>query len=442
MSLEPQIFVQRRQALLDSMGPGVMVLPAPPTFIRNNDVEHEYRQGSDLYYLSGFEEPESVLVLSNTHATQRAVLFLRERDPERETWDGPRLGVERAVQALGIDAAFPIRELEARLPDYLENTRRVHYRIGLDRAFDERFLRALDVVRVRARRGVECPSEIIDPGASVHEMRLRKSPAEIAVMRRAAAITREAHLAAMHAALPGRHEYEVEAELLRVFRKHGSERPAYGSIVGSGPNATILHYRKNDRRLETGDLLLIDAGAEYGMYASDVTRTFPVSGTFTPGQREIYELVLASQLAAIDAVKPGATLEGIHDVTVGVLVDGLLSLGLLAGSRQEVLEKGEYRRFYMHRTSHWLGMDVHDVGRYHQQGAPRPLEPGFVLTIEPGLYIAPNADVDPRFRGIGVRIEDDILVTPAGGDNLTHEIPKQASELESILRERSGVNAA
>jgi Xaa-Pro aminopeptidase len=441
MPIDAQTFAERRQALLDSMGPGVMLLPAAPTFIRNNDVEHEYRQGSDLYYLSGFEEPESVLVLSNVHPTQRAVLFLRERDPDRETWDGPRLGVERAVTELGIDAAFPIRELEARLPDYLENTRRVHYRLGLDRVFDERFLRALDVVRVRARRGIECPSEIVDPGASVHEMRLRKGAGEVATMRKAGAITREAHVAAMRVALPGRYEYEVEAELLRAFRMHGSERPAYGSIVGSGPNATILHYRKNDRRLLEGDLLLIDAGAEYGLYASDVTRTFPVSGTFSPAQREIYELVLSSQLAAIAAVKPGATLEGIHDVTLGVLVDGLIALGLLTGSKQEVLEKGDYRRFYMHRTSHWLGMDVHDVGRYHLNGAPRPLEPGFVLTVEPGLYIAPHAEVDPRYRGIGVRIEDDILVTPNGADNLTHDIPKQVSELESILRDRTHASA-
>jgi Xaa-Pro aminopeptidase len=440
MAVEAEIFAERRKALLEVMGPGVVLLPSAPTFIRNNDVEHEYRQNSDLFYLTGFEEPDSVLVLSNQHPTQRAVLFMRERDPDRETWDGPRLGVERAIAALGIDAAFPIRELETRLPDYLENHKRVHYRLGLDRGFDERFLRALDVVRVRSRRGIECPSEIIDPGASLHELRLRKSAAEIATMRTASAITRDAHIAAMRAALPGRYEYEVEAELMRVFRARGSERPAYGSIVGSGPNATILHYRKNDRRLEPGDLLLIDAGAEFGLYASDVTRTFPVSGQFTPGQRDIYELVLSAQLAAIDAVKPGATIEGIHDVAVSVLVDGMLGLGLLSGGKEEVLETGSFRRFYMHRTSHWLGMDVHDVGRYHQNGVPRPLEPGFVLTIEPGLYIADNAqnaDVDARFRGIGVRIEDDILVTAAGRDNLTHDIPKRVDELERLLSNRA-----
>jgi Xaa-Pro aminopeptidase len=414
------MFAARRKTLLDAMGQGVMIIPAPPTFIRNNDVEHEYRQGSDLYYLTGFDEPDSVLVLSTEHPEHRAVLFLRPRDPERETWDGPRLGAERAPDALRIDAAFPIRELDERLPSYLENVKRVHYRIGLDRRFDEHFLGAMDVVRMRARRGGEYPSEIVDPGVLLHEMRLKKGQDEIDVMRRAAVITREAHLAAMRAARPGRFEYEVEAELLRTFRAHGSERPAYGSIVGAGPNATILHYRKNDRRLEEGDLLLIDAGAEFGYYASDVTRTFPVSGTFSPPQRAVYELVL----------------KGVHEETVSVLVDGLLELGLLSGDKQQIVEQGDYKKFYMHRTSHWLGMDVHDVGRYHQAGAPRPLEPGFVLTVEPGLYISPNAEVDPAFRGIGIRIEDDILVTAEGHENLTFDIPKAVPELEAILAAR------
>lgn len=427
------MYADRRKTLLATIGPGVMVIPAAPTFIRNNDVEHEYRQGSDFYYLTGFDEPESVLILENRDGKLTSTLFLRDRDPDRETWDGPRLGVERAVATLAVDEALSIRSFDEKFPDFLENHRRVHYRLGFDRRFDERFLKALDVVRTRSRRGVECPSEIVDPGISVHEMRLRKTEAEIENMRRAGAITREAHLAAMNAALPGRYEYEVEAELLRVFRAHGSERPAYGSIVGSGPNATILHYRKNDRRLEEGDLLLIDAGAEYGYYASDVTRTFPVSGKFSPAQREIYEIVLASQLAAIDAVCPGATLEGIHDVAVSVLVDGLLKLGLLTGDKQEILAKGDYKAFYMHRTSHWLGMDVHDVGRYHQAGAPRPLEPGFVLTIEPGLYIPVQAAVEERYRGIGVRIEDDVLVTADGRDNLTRDIPKTIAELEAQL---------
>ncbi len=430
------MFADRRKAMLEAMGPGVMILPAPPTAIRNNDVEHEFRQGSDLYYLTGFDEPESVLVLTTVHAEHHAVLFLRKRDPERETWDGPRLGAERAPSELGVDAAFPISELDERLPSYMENTRRVYYRLGLDRRFDDRFLAALDVVRMRARRTGEFPSEIVDPGVILHEMRLKKSAQEIAVMRRAAAITREAHLAAMRAARPGRYEYELEAELLRAFRAHGSERPAYGSIVGAGPNATILHYRRNDRRLEEGELVLIDAGAEFGYYASDVTRTFPVSGRFSPEQRAIYELVLRAQLAAIEQVRPGATLDTIHERAVAVLVDGLLGLGLLQGEREHILEQGDYKRFYMHRTSHWLGMDVHDVGRYHQAGAPRALEPGFVLTVEPGLYIAPHAEVDPRYRGIGVRIEDDLLVTADGHENLTGDIPKEPSELEAVLSAR------
>jgi Xaa-Pro aminopeptidase len=429
------MYAARRKALLDSIGKGVVIIPAPPTYIRNNDVEHEYRQGSDLYYLTGFDEPDSVLILLATAQGQKAVLFLRERDPERETWDGPRLGVERAPEALGIDAAFPIKLLDERLPDYLENQRRVHYRIGMDRAFDERFLRALDVVRMRARRGIECPSEIVDPGMTVHELRLRKSSDEVATMRRASEITREAHLAAMRVARPGRFEYEVEAEVLRSFRAHGAERPAYGSIVGSGPNATILHYRKNDRRIEDNDLLLIDAGAEYGYYASDVTRTFPVSGKFTPEQRAVYELVLRAQLAAIDAVRPGATVESIHDLTVSVLAEGMIELGLLEGSKSAVIEKGEYKKFYMHRTSHWLGMDVHDVGRYHLEGTPRPLEPGFVLTIEPGLYIAANADVDPRWRGIGVRIEDDYLI-PGNKLERISLAPREIDEVEALMSKR------
>jgi len=430
------MFADRRKALLEAMGEGVMIIAAPPSFIRNNDVEHEYRQGSDLYYLTGFDEPESVLVLSNKAPSPQVVLFLRQRDPERETWDGPRLGVERAPAELGVDAAFPIRELDERLPGLMENVRRVHYRIGLDRRFDDRFLAALDVVRMRARRGGEYPTEIVDPGVLLHEMRIRKSSDEVAIMRRAAAITRDAHVAAMRAATPGRYEYEVEAELLRTFRAHGSERSAYGSIVGSGPNATILHYRRNDRRLEAGDLLLIDAGAEFGYYASDVTRTFPVSGTFTPAQRALYEVVLDAQHAAIAAIEPGATLDAVHDRAVEVLVDGLLALGLLAGEKQKLLETGEYKKFYMHRTSHWLGMDVHDVGRYHNGRGPRPLEPGFVLTVEPGLYISPQAEVEAPFRGIGIRIEDDILVTHNGNENLTADIPKSVTELESVLAQR------
>ena len=431
-------YASRRARLVESMGPAsVAVFSAAPVAIRNHDVEHEYRQESDLYYLSGFDEPESVLVLAPHHPQHRVVLFVRPRDPAREIWDGPRAGVDGAVARFGADVAYPIAELAERLPEYLTNTRRLYYRIGRDRAFDDRVLAAIAVVRARQRLGVTAPHELVDPGVFVHEQRLRKDEHELSSMGAAVEATRVGHARAMGAARPGAFEYEVEAELLHAFRAHGAERPAYGSIVGSGPNATILHYRKNDRRLEAGDLLLIDAGAEHGYYAADVTRTFPVSGTFTAPQRAIYDLVLAAQDAAIAVVRPGATLDAVHDAAVRVLTTGLLDLGLVTGPLDEALEKGLYKPFYMHRTSHWLGMDVHDVGSYFVDGRPRALEPGFVLTVEPGIYISATAEVAPAWRGIGVRIEDDILVTADGSRNLTESIPKRADELERLLAQRA-----
>jgi Xaa-Pro aminopeptidase len=426
----------RREHLLEVIGPGAAVFPSAPVAIRNNDVEHEYRQDSDLHYLTGFEEPESVLVLTNQHPEHRAILFLRERDPTREVWDGARLGVERAPEALGVDAAFPIKDLAEKLPDYLSNVRRLHCRLGFDRAFDEVVLEAIRAVRRKGRTGVRPPTEIVDTVESLHEMRMRKSPAELEIMRRAAAVTREAHVRAMQVAKPGVFEYEVEAEILRVFRKHGSQRPAYGSIVGSGPNATVLHYRRNDRRIEEGDLLLIDAGCEIDYVASDVTRTFPVSGKFTAEQRALYDIVLEAQKKCIDATRPGASIDEVHDVAVRALSEGLLEEGLVAGSLDEVISEGKYKPYYMHRTSHWLGMDVHDVGTYFVDGKSRPLEPGFVITIEPGLYIARDADVDPRWRGIGIRIEDDVLVTVDGHEVITADVPKEPGDVERVLAQR------
>jgi Xaa-Pro aminopeptidase len=428
---------ERRHRFLDTIGSGVAVFPSAPVAIRNNDVEHEYRQDSDLFYLTGFDEPESVLVLTTRHAEHRAVLFLREREPSREVWDGPRLGVERAPETLGIDAAFSIAELAEKLPGYLADGHRLHYRLGFDRAFDQRVLDAIHAVRKKARTGVRPPSEIVDTAVSLHELRLRKDAAEVDVMRRAAAITREAHLRAMQVARPGVHEYEVEAEILRTFRSHGSERPAYGSIVGSGPNATVLHYRRNDRRMADGDLLLIDAGCELDYFASDVTRTFPVNGRFTAEQRALYDVVLRAQERAIGAVRPGATIDEVHDVAVRALCEGLIEVGLIEGPIDHAFGEGTYKPFYMHRTSHWLGMDVHDVGTYYVDGKARPLEPGFVLTVEPGLYVAKDAEVDPKWRGIGIRIEDDVLVTPDGNDVLTGAIPKSPAEIERILHDRS-----
>lgn len=429
------VYAERRAHVLETMGRGVAILASTPVALRNNDVEHAFRQDSDLYYLTGLDEPESVLILTTEHAEHRTVLFVRPRDPARETWDGPRTGVDGAVRDFGADVAFPIGELAQRLPDYVANARKLFYRVARDRTFDARVLDALELVRSRHRLGVTAPSEIIDVSRIVHEMRLRKTEAELELMARAAAVTREAHERAMHVGRPGRYEYEVEAEILRVFRSRGAERPAYLPIVGSGPNATILHHRRNDRLMEDGDLVLIDAGAEVGYYASDVTRTFPVSGRFTEPQRAIYDVVLDAQSAAIDAVRPGALLEDVHAAALRVITAGLVRLGILAGELEQLLKDAAYKPFYMHRTSHWLGMDVHDVGAYHFDGVSRPLEPGMVLTVEPGLYVATDAGVDARWRGIGVRIEDDVLVTGDGRRLLT-DAPKAPDELERLLGSR------
>jgi Xaa-Pro aminopeptidase len=430
--IERDAHAQRRAAFLDAMAASspsaLAVLPSAPVFVRNNDVEHEYRQDSDFFYLTGFDEPESVLVLDARD--RKTILFVRPRDRDREVWDGPRAGVDGAKERFGADEAFVIAELAEKLPDLLQNHRRVHYRLGLDRRFDERFLAALDRVRGRARTGVFAPSEIFDPTVILHDMRLRKSVAEVDTMRAAARITREAHEGAMARARPGMREYEIEALLLDTFRRHGAERPAYGSIVGSGPNACVLHYRRNDRRIDEGDLLLIDAGCEYGYYASDVTRTFPVGRRFSREQQAIYELVLEAQLESIAASTVGATLDAVHARSVDVIAKGLVRLGLLSGEVEKLVETGAYKRFYMHRTSHWLGMDVHDVGSYFVDGKPRALEPGLVLTVEPGIYIAPDeASVGPEWRGIGVRIEDDVLVTGSGPEVLTAGIPKTVDEV-------------
>ncbi len=425
-------FAARRKELLASMGPGVAVFPSAPLALRNHDVEHPYRQESDLYYLTGFAEPESVLVLTNQHESQETVLFVRPRKREREIWDGPRAGVDGAVESFGADAAFPIDELAKRLPDYLGNVERLHYRLASNDEADAKVFDCLNHLRRGGRRGVSPPDSVVDPSVHLHEMRLRKSSDELRTMREAAEITKEAHLRVMELARPGMREYEIDAELLHVFRKHGSERPAYESIVGSGPNATILHYRAGNRVMNEGELVLVDAGCEHDYYASDVTRTFPVSGRFTTEQRTLYDLVLRAQEAAIGMVRPGATLGQIHDEAVRVITEGLVEVGLLSGDVDRLIEEKKHEAFYMHRTSHWLGMDVHDVGRYFVGGKHRPLESGFVLTIEPGIYVAADAeDVEERWRGIGIRIEDDVAVTDGGSDVLTEGVPKQASDVEA-----------
>jgi len=429
-----EAFCERRRRLLDKID-GALILFSTPVALRNGDVEHEYRQDSDLYYLTGFTEPESVLVLTTRHEEHRAILFVRPRDPTREIWDGERAGVDGAVAHFGVDAAFPIGELAERLPKYLTGVSRLYHQLGRDRASDDRVLEAVARVRNRGRSKDAWPTEIVDPAVVLHEMRVRKSEAEIATMRRAAEITRDAHVAAMRIAAPGRHEYELEAAMREVFRRCGAERVAYEPIVGSGPNATVLHYRTNNRRMEDGDLVLIDAGCEYGYYAADVTRTFPVSGSFTPAQRRVYEVVLESQRAAVEATRPGATLESVHDAAVAVIAEGLCEIGLVDGPADKAIADRTYRRYYMHRTSHFLGMDVHDAGAYYAGGKPRPLEPGMVITVEPGIYIRRgDVTVPAEYRGIGIRIEDDVLVTEEGHRVLTWDVPKSVEDVERACR--------
>lgn len=434
-----QLFAKRRQRVLEAID-GVAIIPSSPVTLRNNDVEHEYRQDSDLYYLTGFDEPQSVLILSTVHPEHRSVLFVRPRDREREVWDGARAGVEGAKERCGVDETYPIAELKKRLGDYVAGAHRLYYELGRPDGFDERVLAAIAQARGRGRNPKPWPTTIEHPETVWHEMRLIKDDQELQTMRRAVEISGEAHLSAMREAAPGKYEYEIEALFREAFRRHGSERPAYAPIVGSGPNAIILHYRANKRQMQAGELLLIDAGCEYDYYASDITRTFPVSGTFSDAQRKVYEVVLAAQQATIEATKPGQTVESLHRVTLEALVAGMIDIGLISKESHgsdvgEVIEKETYRRYYMHRTSHWLGMDVHDVGAYFVDGKPRPLQKGMVLTIEPGIYVASDdAEAPEALRGIGVRIEDDVLVTDEGCEVLSSSIPKSVEDVERACR--------
>lgn len=436
-TIDRTTFVKRRQAFMEAIGPrATAIIASPPESRRNGDVTYPFRQSSDLYYLTGFREPGAVLVLRPGDEEERVVLFVRPRDPEREIWDGHRAGVEGAVADFGADKSYPIAELTERLPGLCSNIDDLHYSVGIDADFDRTLLAMVAGLRARERRGRRAPRRIIDPMATLHEMRLIKEPGEIEVMREAAAITAEAHRAAMQLAAPGKSEQMLEAIIDYTFRRRGGMGPGYPSIVGAGDNATILHYIENSAPLGDGDLVLIDAGCEYDFYTADVTRTFPVSGQFSGPQRAVYEVVLDAQLAAIAMTRPGVTLDAIHDETVRRLAQGMIDLGLLEGSVDARIEDESYKKFYMHRTSHWLGIDVHDVGTYlTDTGDPRPLSPGMVITIEPGLYVARDADnVPDEFRGIGVRIEDDLLVTESGVDNLTADTPKTIADIEATCR--------
>jgi Xaa-Pro aminopeptidase len=420
----------RRERALSDLRPGAIVLFSAPFALRNNDVEHEWRQHSDFHFLTGFDEPDSVAVL-RSDPEPRFVLFVRPRDPEREVWDGPRAGIEGAMSEFGADVAFPIGELGAKLPSLLEGLDTLCYELGHERSNDDTLLAAIDNLRRRARRGVGYPRAIVDPASVLHELRLKKTPEELEIMRRAAEITEHGHREVMAGTKPGMYEYEAEALLRGAFRRNGSERHAYPPIVASGSNSTILHYRKNDRRMLDGDLLLVDAGSEYGYYASDVTRTFPVNGRFNAAQRAVYEIVLAAELDAIRATRVGATVDDVHRVAVRTVTQGLIDLGVVQGPLDKAIEDERYKPWFMHRTSHWLGMDVHDVGGYHLRGVPRPLEPGMVLTVEPGLYFAAGDErVSSELRGIGVRIEDDVVVTDSSPLVLTESIPKRIDDVE------------
>lgn len=402
--------------------------------IRNHDAEHRFRPESDFWHLTGFGEPEAVLVLAPRGAQARSVLFLREREREMEIWNGRRLGVAAAPAALGIERAHPIGELWSRLPDYVRGHERLVYRTGLDEARDRQAIALLGRVRPTIRNGATAPQQWADPALSLHELRLFKTPGELECMRRAAAISAAAHLACLRAARPGVHERELDALLDYEFARRGASGAAYTNIVAAGENACILHYIEKAAELRAGDLLLVDAGAEYECYASDVTRTYPIGGRFSPEQRALYELVLRVQKECIALVGPGRPFWGVHEHALAELSRGLIELGLLKGTLEEVLAQASYKRFYMHRTSHWLGLDVHDCGAYHVAGAGRTLEPGMVLTVEPGLYIAPDDEtVEPRWRGLGVRIEDDVLVTRDGHEVLTEAIPKEIAELEALV---------
>jgi Xaa-Pro aminopeptidase len=428
-------YARRRKALMAQMEPNsIAILPAAAVAIRNRDVEHVYRQDSDFQYLSGFSEPEAVVVLIPGREYGEYVLFCRERNPQRELWDGLRAGQEGAIRDFGADDAFPINDIDEILPGLIEGRDRVYSAMGSNAEFDRHLMEWINVIRSKAHLGAQPPNEFVALDHLLHDMRLYKSAAEIKVMREAARISARGHVRAMQACRPGLYEFSIEAELDYEFRKGGAKMPAYGSIVASGRNACILHYQENDAQLKDGDLVMIDAGCEIDCYASDISRTFPVSGKFSPEQKAIYELVLKAQTAAFAAIGPNKHWNQAHEATVQVITEGLVELGLLQGAVDELIASEAYKAFYMHRAGHWLGMDVHDVGDYKVGGEWRVLEVGMTLTVEPGIYISPdNQQVAKKWRGIGVRIEDDVVVTKQGCEILTGDVPKSVAEIEALM---------
>jgi len=432
--MDQKEFFARRKRLMQTMGRGaIAIIPTAPVRVRNRDSEYPYRPDSDFHYLTGFAEPDAVAVFIPGRKQGQYVLFCRERDPHAEIWHGRRAGLPGALEKYGADEAYPIKDLDSVLPGLMANCGRVFYTLGHNVEFDQHVVGWVNRLRQQGRAGVHTPGEFVALDHVLHNMRLFKSKAEAGAMRHAANISAMAHVQAMRACRPGMFEYQVEAELLHTFRRHGCV-PAYNSIVGGGANSCILHYTENNMPLNDGELLLIDAAAEYECYASDITRTFPVNGRFSPEQKAIYELVLAAQYAALEKVKPGNLWTAPHDAAVSVLTHGLVKLGLLKGKPAQLIKDQGYRRFYMHRTGHWLGMDVHDVGEYKFGDQWRALEPGMVLTVEPGLYIAAGSKgVAKKWWNIGVRIEDDVLVTPTGHEVLSAAVPKSVAEIEALM---------
>jgi Xaa-Pro aminopeptidase len=427
-------FTRRRHQLARIMGrDAIAILPAAPLQMRNSDVEHAYRQDSDFFYLTGFSEPDAVAVLMPGREQAEYILFVRDRNPARETWDGRRAGPDGATVEFGADDAFPIDDMDDILPGLIESRAKVFYTMGAQAEFDQRMIGWVNGLRAQVKQGGHSPLEIVALEHVLHDMRLFKSRAELDLMREAARIASRAHVRAMQRCRPGLNEFEIMADLLHEFRSSNADT-SYQPIVGGGPNSCILHYRENDQPLNDGDLLLIDAGCEYQCYASDITRTFPVNGRFTAAQRAVYEIVLEANLAAIEKVRPGNHWNDPHDAAVRVVTQGLVKLGLLKGRAAALQREGAYRRFFMHRTGHWLGMDVHDVGDYKVGGEWRVFEPGMVLTIEPGIYIpASLRGVPRRFRNIGIRIEDDVVVTRRGAEVITARAPKDADDIEAIM---------
>ncbi|MCP4037026.1 MAG: Xaa-Pro aminopeptidase [bacterium] len=429
------MFAERRKRLLESMGPdAAAIVIGQHTIMRSADSEFPFRQDSDFHYLTGFDHPSAV-ALFRTDDGPPFTLFVQARDKSAETWTGYRPGVEGAKNDHDADEAYAIESLLEEIPKQIERANRLYHTLGRDAELDRKIVETLDSLRQRSKLGFEPASAILDPRDLVHEMRLTKEPAEIEIMRRAAEISAVGHQEAARLCRAGRYEYELEAALSHAFRRLGGSGPAYGSIVGGGGNATILHYVTNAQRLDDGELCLIDAGVELEGYASDVTRTYPVGGRFQGPRRAVYETVLAAQQIALEACRPGTTLADIHKATVRALVDGMVSIGLLEGTVDDLVQSEAYRHYYMHGTSHWLGLDVHDVGSYTSKGKARTLDPGMAFTIEPGIYIAPNDEKAPEhLRGIGVRIEDNVIVTEDGIENLNLAIPKQPDEVEAWMR--------